>query len=86
MLNAYSSNFKKFLNKSQLFFSLSVCSLFKGFFDRSAVKEALSFYIFDEINLSDGSAAIPPEPPISCVLNIPVVAMPSKLAGIVTEV
>jgi hypothetical protein len=86
MLNAYGLKSKKLFYKSQLLFSLGIVSFLKGFFDRPAVKGALSFYIYDELNLVDCVAALPPTPPISDVSNIPAVAMPSKLAGIMTEV
>jgi hypothetical protein len=56
MLNAYGSNFKKFLNKSQLLFSAGVWFLIDGFFDSPRVKEAISFYIHDELDLLDQGA------------------------------
>jgi hypothetical protein len=63
MLNAYGSNFRKFIYKSQLLLSLGVWFLIEGIFDHLLVKSALSFYIYDELNILDGKAAISPEPP-----------------------
>jgi hypothetical protein len=51
MLNAYGSNFKKFLDKSQLLFSAGVWFLIDGFFDSKWVGEAISFYKYGELEL-----------------------------------
>jgi hypothetical protein len=53
MLNAYGSNFKFFIYKSQLLFSLAFWFLYEGFLDRSWIRRALSFCIYDELAILD---------------------------------
>lgn len=52
-----------FIYKSQRLFSLAFWFIFDRFFDSPKVKEAISFYIHDEINIINGLAARSPEPP-----------------------
>lgn len=63
MLNAFGYNFRKLIYKSQSLFCVGILILLEGTFYHPLVKSALSFYIYDELALLDGSAAISPEPP-----------------------